>query len=195
MVEVSHYSGIDRCDLLRRAIYIVGGATAAGALGGCSGGERGPDVSTLIGPGGSYFSPKRMTLLDIIADIIIPQTDTPGAKGAGVPAFIDSMMVNWASGETRGKWDGVIDAVDAKASETFDKPFVELSDDQKKDVVKAFDAEQIHASGDYRQFKELLLIGYYQSEVGATEELHYELVPGVWNACAPLSEIGRTWAD
>ena len=46
----------------------------------------------------------------------------------------------------------------------------------------------------YGKFKYLVLLGYYQSEVGATQELRYELVPGAWRACLPLAEVGRASA-
>ena len=46
----------------------------------------------------------------------------------------------------------------------------------------------------YSKFKHLVLVGYYQSEIGATRELRYELVPGAWRPCVPLSEIGRASA-
>jgi hypothetical protein len=39
-----------------------------------------------------------------------------------------------------------------------------------------------------------VLVGYYQSEAGATQELRYELVPGAWRGCVPYSEIGRATA-
>jgi hypothetical protein len=45
-----------------------------------------------------------------------------------------------------------------------------------------------------RLMKELTLLGYYTSEVGATEELKYIAVPGRWDACVPFSEVGRAWA-
>jgi len=45
-----------------------------------------------------------------------------------------------------------------------------------------------------RVMKELTLVGYYTSEVGATQELRHEPVPGRYEGCVPFSEIGRTWA-
>jgi hypothetical protein len=42
--------------------------------------------------------------------------------------------------------------------------------------------------------KELTLVGYYTSEPGATQELRHEKVPGRYQGCVPLSEIGRAWA-
>jgi gluconate 2-dehydrogenase gamma chain len=70
-----------------------------------------------------------------------------------------------------------------------------LDADKQLATVRAYDAENVRAEADdYRQFKELVLLGYYNSEIGATQELRYELVPGVWRADIPFSEIGRAWA-
>jgi hypothetical protein len=62
-------------------------------------------------------------------------------------------------------------------------------------VVRVVDEESI-ARGDaaYRRFKYFVLVGYYQSEIGATRELRYELVPGAWRSCLPLTEVGRASA-
>lgn len=46
----------------------------------------------------------------------------------------------------------------------------------------------------WRTLKRLTLLGYYSSEPGATEELRYEAVPGRYDGCVPLDDIGRTWA-
>lgn len=45
-----------------------------------------------------------------------------------------------------------------------------------------------------RRMKELTLVGYYTSEVGATQELRHEPVPGRFDGCVPFAQIGRTWA-
>lgn len=46
----------------------------------------------------------------------------------------------------------------------------------------------------FRMLKELTLVGYYTSEAGAGEELRFVQVPGRWEACMPLEDVGRTWA-
>jgi hypothetical protein len=38
------------------------------------------------------------------------------------------------------------------------------------------------------------MVGYFTTEVGATQVLQYEATPGEYIPCAPLNEIGRTWA-
>jgi len=49
-------------------------------------------------------------------------------------------------------------------------------------------------TGAYARFKELLMSAYYLSEVGATQELRLEEVPGPFRGDIPVSEVGRSWA-
>jgi gluconate 2-dehydrogenase gamma chain len=42
--------------------------------------------------------------------------------------------------------------------------------------------------------KELTLMGYFTSEIGATQTLQYVKVPGRFEACIPFEEVGKTWA-
>ncbi|MFT4760851.1 MAG: gluconate 2-dehydrogenase gamma chain [Paraglaciecola sp.] len=46
----------------------------------------------------------------------------------------------------------------------------------------------------FRMVKEMTLSGFFLSEAGATEVLQYEPVPGEYNGCMPLSEIGVAYA-
>lgn len=46
----------------------------------------------------------------------------------------------------------------------------------------------------FRMMKEMTLTGYYTSEVGATQELQRVVVPGRYDGCVPLAEIGRAWS-
>jgi glucoside 3-dehydrogenase (cytochrome c) hitch-hiker subunit len=183
MTEPGQDFTLHRRALLERAIFLVGGAAAL-SLGACAKPES-----------GAAFDAAQMADLDIITDIMIPATDTPGARGAGVPAFMENMMVNWASAETRAKYAGVLKAIGDRARADHGAPLARLDADKQLAAVRAYDADNIGAeSDDYRHFKELALLGYYNSEIGATQELRYELVPGVWRADIPFSDIGRAWA-
>jgi hypothetical protein len=176
---------LDRRALMQRAIVLVGGAAALSTLGACSGDGRITE----------FFSAAQLANLDIITDIMIPETDTPGARAAGVPAFMESMMVNWASEETRTRYAGVLEAIGARARAEHGAALARLEPGLQFETVRAFDSDQMGAGDDdYRAFKQLVLLGYYHSEIGATQELRYEHAPGVWRADVPFSEIGRAWA-
>lgn len=46
----------------------------------------------------------------------------------------------------------------------------------------------------FRTIKELTLLGYYTSQVGATRELKYAQVPGRFDGCIPFASVGRAWS-
>jgi hypothetical protein len=190
-----------RRDILLRAAMLVGGVAAVSSLTTCfrnDGAEPGgaSSVAPVSGAAGQYFSAARMASLTAIVDVIIPRTATPGAVDAGVPAFMDMMMATWASATTRAQYDRVIDAMDEAALQNAGRRLASLDDAARLDAVRSYDALAFgRGDNEYKSFKQLVLLGYYHSEPGATEELQYELVPGEWIACAPLTEIGRAWAD
>ncbi len=179
--------GLDRRALLRRAVYLVGGAAALSGFG------AGTALAATRAP---FFSAPRAVLLEQIAEAIVPQTDTPGAIAAGVPAFFDAMMLAWASPATQAQMNAVLDSVDAYARANHGAAFVALPDSAARaQCLAAFDAAAYGAQDPaYRRFKELILLGYYLSEPGATQELRYEQIPGKWRSDVPLSELGRSWA-
>lgn len=180
-----------RRDVLRQAVGLVGGAGALSALAAC---EGDPPVPSTRAAG--VLNPSRRARLESLADAIIPRTDTPGALDVGVPDFIEDMMRNWASGATRLRFGRVLDDMELRARERSGTPMVRMTPEARAEHVAWFDRDAF-SRGDrgYQELKELIMLGYYYSEPGATEELQYEHVPGRWIACAPLAEIGRTWAD
>ena len=183
---------LDRRQLLTYAIGLVGGTVAVGAFG--------DTAPTGHGAGqAGYFSGSRRAVLDEVASLMIPATDTPGALEVGVPGFIDRMMATWASQDTKKAFDDLLDDVDAKAASALGKSFLSLEPGQRLAFLTQYDAD--HLTGDlksmtgaYARFKELLMSAYYLSEVGATQELRLEEVPGPFRGGIPVSEVGRSWA-
>ena len=105
------------------------------------------------------------------------------------------MLAEWASAGTRNEIAGVFEAVERHAWAKYGAAFVELPPDRRHAVVRGFDEERmVKKDPAYAKFKYLVLVGYYHSDVGATQELRYELVPGAWRGCVPFSEIGRATA-
>jgi gluconate 2-dehydrogenase gamma chain len=183
-LSVSHPK-LDRRSLLLGAIFLVGGAAALTRF-----------TRNLSSRGAaSGLDSDDLALLEQISDVIIPATDSPGAIGAGVPEFIRTMLAEWSSAQTRAEIVSVLRAVEKRAWEKFGAGFLELPPERKLDVVAEYDAGAIAAQDPaYGKFKFLVLLGYYQSEAGATQELRFELVPGAWRSCLPLTEVGRASA-
>ncbi len=121
------------------------------------------------------LSQKQLATVSAIADIIIPETDTPNATGVGVPEFIDQALANWFThGETESFLTGLASFLSLNSGFSTTSPEVQYA------VVKKLDNQIDNLPPNlkfYRQLKELILIGYYTSEVGATLELAYDPVP------------------
>ncbi|PYO96604.1 MAG: hypothetical protein DMD60_09700 [Gemmatimonadetes bacterium] len=149
------------------------------------------------GTGGlQVLDPHQSETVATIAEMIIPATDTPGARAAQVHRFIDLLLAEWAPEDDRKQFlEGLAD-VDARARAASAKDFLAATDAQRAAIVTALDAEaqeRRRAKGDaqphfFERMKFLTVYGYCTSEVGATAELHYEVIPGSFDGC---TELGR----
>jgi hypothetical protein len=187
---------IDRREALRCTALLLGGAisapTLAAMLAGCetpAAGETGWRPSALSDEQGAQVA--------TIAEHIIPATDTPGARGAGVHRFIDRMLAEYYSADERAAFLAGLADVDTRAKNAKGKTFLDLSPSEQRDVLAALDAEAYRRAPHptfFRTMKELTLLGYYTSQIGATQELKYARVPGRFDGCIPFVTIGRAWS-
>ena len=178
---------IDRREALRRAALILGGVISApviaGVLAGCGRRRSGA------------LSSEQLDLVATIAEHILPETDTPGARAVGVHEFIDAMLAEAYAGDDRARFLAGLADVDARARAACGRPFLECTRAQQRALLDELDREAFtQPAAFFRTFKELTLVGYYTSEIGATRELHHQPVPGRYDGCVPLATIGRTWA-
>ena len=188
-----------RREALRRAAILLGGVisapTIAGILAGCDSRSAGNGTWTPLA-----LTTGQAALVATIAERIIPETDTPGARTASVHVFIDKMLAeHYAPGDKQRVLDGLA-TIDARTREQCDGNFLDCSAEQQRAVLEIIDQEafakiperrEVHW---FRTLKELTLLGYYTSEVGATQELRHVAVPGRADGCVPFAQIGRTWA-
>ena len=142
------------------------------------------------------FTPHQNETVATIAELIIPKTDTPGARDAGVPAFIDVMLADWGDNDQRQMFTTGLANVDARSRTAFGKEFIGCTPEQQSEILQDLDYELAQlrdAKSDtsknfFGAMKWLTLTGYYTSEAGATSELHYRVVPGLFEPCYPLEQ-------
>jgi gluconate 2-dehydrogenase gamma chain len=142
------------------------------------------------------LDPHQSETVATIADMIIPATDTPGARAAEVHRFVDLLLAEWAPDEDRKQFlEGLAD-VDARARAASATDFLSATEAQRGAILTALDAEaqeRRKAKSDapphfFERMKFLTVYGYCTSQVGATAELHYEVIPGSYDGC---TELGR----
>lgn len=181
---------MDRREVIKRTALLMGGVVTAptliGFLKGCSP-KQGIDWKP------EFFTQEQAYVVSEVAEIIIPKTDTPGAKEAGVPSFIEQMIFKAYKEEDRDQFvKGLNEFMTASN-------FQELSAEEQQNYVveahnTAFSAEQVDRSAFIPKMKELTMVGFFTSQPGATQVLQYEAVPGRYTGCQPLAEVGKTWA-
>jgi hypothetical protein len=108
----------------------------------------------------------QQALVTTIAEMIIPETDTPGATSVKVPEFIDLILTDWASDDERATFLAGLNDIDARAAGMGPPRFVALPVAQRVEVLRALDA----ASGDkagaglaFARLKALTVYGYFTS--------------------------------
>lgn len=147
-------------------------------------------------PGRRVLTVDQNATVVALTDRILPATDTPGAKAAGVNEFIDLLMAEWFEAAERDQFTAGIAMIDQRSSEAFGKRFIDAAPEQQVTLLTTLDDEAARWKASpaatrgpepfYRQIKWLTLFGYYTSQVGAEQEDHYLIVPGRYEPCAPL---------
>jgi hypothetical protein len=141
-----------------------------------------------------------------MSEIIIPETDTPGAKGARVNEFIDVILTEWATEEDRNKFLNGLADVDKQSNELYGKDLVDASPAQQLALLRALDEAVGLLAGRparhgntvpdwdtqlrgnfFTVFKGITLHGYYTSEVGFARELGLQIIPGAQHGCVPIA--------
>lgn len=193
---------INRREALRKTALLMGAAVSASALSGIlQGCKATPEL--LYTP--VFFTPDQALIVTEVAEIIIPKTDTPGAKDAGVPGFIDLMLKDCYKKEDQDRFIAGITAFDEEAKKAYGDSFIYCKPEQQVELVTKTHAAALAEAKENREAKrpfilmakELTLLGFFTSEPGATQVLQYVAVPGSYKGCIPLSEAGngKTWAS
>ena len=125
-------------------------------------------------------------------EMTIPATDTPGARAARVHEFIDLILAEWDGDDDRARFLSGLADVDTRCRDAFGADFLGASAAQRTAVLSGLDAEvtalrAANASPEkhfFQRMRSLTVFGYYTSEVGATQELGYETIPGSFDGCA-----------
>lgn len=179
---------LNRRDALRGLALTVG-AAATGWAGTAA-------ATTALSWTPTALTPEQAQILDVVAELIIPATDTPGARAAGVPQFIDRAIANYCEKWQVDQLVGGVARMDADAKAAHGKLFVALAPEQQVAILNVYDRETaVSTSGHFFPLLEdFVTVGYFTSEPGATLALKYDPVPGAYNGCVPLAEIGRGWA-
>ncbi|MBU6342168.1 MAG: gluconate 2-dehydrogenase subunit 3 family protein [Bacteroidetes bacterium] len=133
------------------------------------------------------FSKAQVKLLNEIAETIIPATDTPGAKAAKTGEFIAVIVSDCYEPADQKRFLEGLATLEANCTKNKGKSFVKCAKTARHDFLVQLDAEQKafmkskkaeEPAHYFRTIKDLVLWGYFTSEIGATKALRFLEVPG-----------------
>jgi gluconate 2-dehydrogenase gamma chain len=236
-------NAITRREALARTALLLGGALATSTIAGAQSTEW-------MTPSPQWrprtLSATQSDLVASLAEHIIPTTDTPGARAAGVHRFVDAVLTDYYGAEERRRFINGLADVDARAQKDHGTAFLKATPQQQVALLTALDNEsyppqrvlqkaeplnserqkmqdslarqsstgatvsdparasaaaggnaaarrELEQGWFFRRMKELTLLGYYTSEVGATQELKVNPM-GVYRSDVPYRSIGHSWA-
>jgi hypothetical protein len=193
-------ASIDRREAIRRVSAMLGGVAFAGGsalLTACEK-ERAPVLAAGVGT----FTPPDVAFLDEVAETILPETKTPGAKAAKTGAFMALMVTDcYKDSDQKIFRDGMrqLDDASRKAS---NKAFMEATPQERLTLLDSIDREQKTYMDDrkdgapshyFRMMKELAMLGYFTSEIGYTQAQRYAESPGRFDPCLPYKKGELSW--
>jgi hypothetical protein len=199
-----------RRDILKTIAILTGGAVMGSSifLEGCKT-KAGAVLS---------FSPTQLALLDEIGETILPATDTPGAKAAGIGKFMQTMVVDCYTPEQQKEFLRGLDEFDGACKKAQGKGFMECNAEQRKAFLISLEKEakpynekvdteekkereaaktkgwqaELDYQGKprhyYTMMKQLTLWGYFSSEVGMTKAMQYMPVPSKYDGAYPYKK-------
>jgi hypothetical protein len=176
----------------------MGGVISAPALSILSGCQ----TRTTPATEGRIFNADQERIIAEVAELIIPATDTPGAKDAQVPEFISVMIQDCYPEQDQQRFREGVDQLEQNSQQAYNRSFVDLDQEQQVQLLTQAETdartqwEQNREAGTpfFRLIKELTLIGYFTSEPGATKALAYVQNPGSYNGCTTMEPGQKAWA-
>lgn len=177
--------------------------------------ELRPDVSLSE----TGFSKDEVAFLNEVGEVIIPRTDTPGAKDANVGRIMAVLVADCYPSALQKTFRDGMKKLDSQAKEEFGNAFLLLDNKQRHDLISRLDEE----ARDYNQklglwsvasqlpnqrreasqapvphyfslFKQLTLFGFFTSKEGGTKVLRYVPVPGKYDGNIEYKKGQKAWA-
>ena len=182
--ESSDLPAIDRREAIRRAALLAGVVLSPAWL---TVVDRARPLAQA-----RYFTPAQLAIAGAIANRIIPSTDTPGAADVGVPEFIDRLYGEFMTEAERRLLVSGLAELEKAAISAHAAPFSTLTAERQDVLLRGFaGAEETREQSSFRLIRSATVLGYFTSEQVGRNVLHYDPVPGRYEACIPIDQVGR----
>ncbi|MCC8423767.1 gluconate 2-dehydrogenase subunit 3 family protein [Mucilaginibacter sp. UR6-11] len=151
--------------------------------------------------------PQKKALIADLAELIIPRTDTPGAKDAMVEDYIIKMITENTDPRSQKIFLTGLSSLEHYTFSNYNKSFISCSLAQKTLVLKHFEDKanysfailnkvnkKVFGLPFFYQLRDLTVEGYCTSFLGATKGMAYDYIPANFESCIPLKKGQLAWA-
>lgn len=197
--------------------YTMTGAGLAAFFGSCK--SEGTMTKKDWSP--AFMSHTESKVVEGILDALLPTTESsPGARELNIVQAVDNLVnkvfkkvdqENFRSGLTalgkRFKTDQQVEMADITddhialfmerylgEKNTLEQQGLSKLAALSKDQISPDDMEDYHFANVLATLKDQGISAYFSNEIIATDYLNYDPIPGVFNGCIPVSEVGATWS-
>ena len=191
-------TSLERRDLLKGLAVVLGAALTPA----CQRAVEVPAAQRVAGV--ARWSIEQRAIAHRCADLIMPATDTPSALAVGVGEFMDYVTSVWLQQSELDELLVGLNGLQEEAQRQYTKNFVDLSEMEQvqlltqmetaSSVLNASSQEELRSKV-FARLKELTVVGYYSSEVGARQERVYVPMPGRYDGYFKLNKVGRQWSS
>jgi hypothetical protein len=202
--ENSHL--VSRREALRHATTLLGGVALVGGSGlvacASTAHQRIAELQNELFKE-TAFSQADIEFLTEVSDTILPETETPGARAAGVGPFVALMVTDVYSPDERETFKQGMRTLESECLAMHGRGYMACTPEERLSLLETLDKEQhsyMNSKSDndpahyFRMMKEQTLLGYFTSEIGYTKAMRYEETPGRFDPCVPYSPGDKIWA-
>lgn len=149
-----------------------------------------------MGPRRRVFSDQRRTIVESLCERVIPTTDTPGARDAGVADFIEMMIGEYFTESEELAFLKDLSAVQQHSLREYQKPYAQADAEHQDAVLRLAEQRKLPGASDafFSTLKQLTVTGYYTSEIGMTVEREFLPVPGSYDGAYVIPKNGKLFA-
>jgi len=148
---------------------------------------------------GKLFSQYQMEILADVCNVILPKTNTPSAAELDVHGFIDHQLVSCYSKAQQAQGKVILNRIDQLSQTHFSMAFSQLSFEQQTQVLIAAEQQDLGFTANdeklFKGLKSLVVFGFFTTEIGATQALSYQAVPGGFKGSIPYDSVGKSYGS
>jgi hypothetical protein len=133
--------------------------------------------------------------LDALTATLIPTTDSPGARETGASLFIVKMLDDCSSKSDQDRFFNGLRLLDEASRKMTGATFVETTGAQREAILTALGDKKIPGEDlnfFYSTARKLTILSYSSSQYFLTKVQIYELVPGRWHGCVPVTQSQKS---